>query len=528
MKQEPVLINGSWDESRSPLDYYSSVNPATGEPLGLYYPVSGYAEAENALTAAKRAAAELVRLPSGRIADFLELYAAKIESAKEDIIRIAALETALPVEPRLRSVEMPRTLNQLRLAASAVRDRSWCHAVIDTQAGLRSRYGPLAGPVLVFAPNNFPLAFNAAAGTDFVSALAAGNPVVSFSNPGHPGTTKIFAERALEAIRESALPSATLQLLYQIRFEDGFKLVAHADTAAVTFTGSKSSGLKLKKAADDAGKPVFLEMSSINPVLILPGALESRCQEMAQELFASCALGSGQFCTKPGLVVLMQSAEAEAFLKEASKHFESAAPGYLLGEGVLKKIGAVLENLVRSGARVVVGGKKISGPGFRHENTLLRLPGDVFLAKPQAFQEEVFGSVSLLVFAENLDQTAAILENMEGSLTGSVYSAEDGRDEAIYDRIEPILRRKVGRLLNDKMPTGVAVSPAMAHGGPYPATGHPAFTSVGIPASFLRFTALQSYDHVRERRLPPELRDKNPTGRMWRLIDGEWTRQDIV
>jgi len=527
MKREPILINGSWLQSQSLIDSYRAVNPATGQPLESCYPVSSYDEAVQALTAAKQAAAELVRLPVDLIADLLDLYAEKIDIRKEDIIRTAALETALSVEPRLRSVEMPRTLNQLRLAAAAVRDRSWCHAVIDTKADLRSKYGPLAGPVLVFAPNNFPLAFNSAAGADFAAALAAGNPVIAFSNPGHPGTTKMFAETALEAVRESGLPPATLQLLYQIRFEDGFRLVAHSDTAAVAFTGSKSSGLKLKKAADAAGKPVFLEMSSINPVLVLPGAIEMRLKDVAQELFASCTMGSGQFCTKPGLVVLLQSVAAEEFLKTVAAHFRAAPPGYLLGEGVLKKIGAVVDNFIRRGALLVTGGKKMDGPGFRHENTLLRVSGDVFLAQPQDFQEEAFGSVCLLVYAENPDQMAAIIENLEGSLTGSVYSAENGRDDPFYDRIKPILRRKVGRLLNDKMPTGVAVSSAMAHGGPYPATGHPAFTSVGIPASFLRFTALQSYDHVREHRLPPELRDKNPTGRMWRLINGQWTQRDI-
>ncbi len=233
MKLEPILVNGRWVESSHPIGSFRAVNPATGEPLEPCYPVTSLDQALQALAAAKRAAADLLRLPAEKIAEFLGLFAEKIESRQDNLIRMASLETALPQEPRLRSVEMPRTVGQIRQAAAAVLDRSWCHAVIDTRAGLRSKYHPLSGPVLIFSPNNFPLAFNAAAGGDFISALASGNPVIGFSNPGHPGTTKLFAGLALEALLESGLPPASFQLLYQVRFEDGYKLIAHSSTAAV-------------------------------------------------------------------------------------------------------------------------------------------------------------------------------------------------------------------------------------------------------------------------------------------------------
>ena len=527
MKFEPILINGRWIESFHPADSFRAVNPATGAAIEPGYPVSSLEDALEALAAAKQAAVELHRLSVERIAGFLGLFAEKTEARLDDLIRMAALETALPEEPRLRSAEMPRTVSQIRQAAAAVLDRSWCHAVIDTKAGLRSKYNPLAGPVLVFAPNNFPLAFNAAAGGDFISAMASGNPVIGFSNPGHPGTTKLFAGLVLEALLESGLPPASFQLLYRVRFEDGYKIVSHPSTAAVAFTGSRGSGLKLKKAADEAGKPAFLEMSSINPLLILPGALETRLEAVAQDLFASCSLGSGQFCTKPGLVFIQESPSTEKFMNLVTMHFQSASAGYLLGESVLRKAAAVVADLVGNGARLVAGGKIPPGSGYRYENTLLRVPAEIYLAGREVFQQEAFGPVSLMVIVRNADQWTSVLENLDGNLTGCIYSALDGRDDSLYDRIEPLLRRRVGRLLNDKMPTGVAVSPAMAHGGPFPATGHPGFTSVGIPASLLRFTALQSYDHVREHRLPAELRDRNPTGRMWRFIDGEWTRKDV-
>ena len=440
---------------------------------------------------------------------------------------MASLETGLAEEPRLRSVELPRTINQLRQAASAALDRSWCRATIDTKKNIRSKYGSLDGPVAVFSPNNFPFAFNSIAGGDFAAAIATGNPVIAKANPGHPGTTKIFAEAAFEAVQMTRLHQATVQLLYHFQPEDGLKLVAHPLVGATAFTGSQTAGLRLKEAADRAGKLIYLEMSSINPVFILPGAVKERQDEIAMELFHSCTLGSGQFCTNPGLVVLLKDESGDAFLQEVSRLFQSVLAGRLLNSQILKDIATAIECLQKYGAEIVTGGKKINTTGYCFANTLLRVSGEVFGKHPKALQTEAFGPVSLFVFAGDEAQIVEIATHLEGNLTGSIYSHSKGKDNPLYNRIEPVLRKKVGRLLNDKMPTGVAVTPAMHHGGPYPATGHPGFTAVGIPASLLRFAALECYDNVRQDRLPVELQDQNPTGEMWRFIDGEWTQRDI-
>ena len=183
--------------------------------------------------------------------------------------------------------------------------------------------------------------------------------------------------------------------------------------------------------------------------------------------------------------------------------------------------------LTQKGAEVVVGGQEADAPGYAFQNTVLRASGDTFLAAPEALQTEAFGAVTLVIFAKDTEQMKAVAGSMEGNLTGCFYTHTQGEDDEIYDQIEPVLRQKVGRLLNDKMPTGVAVVPSMNHGGPYPATGHPGFTSVGIPASMLRFAAVHCYDAVRPHRLPVELQDNNPTGDMWRSIDGTWTKSDV-
>ena len=523
MTAHPVLINGQW-RAAAASGQFQAVNPSTQETLADVYPVSSWSDCDAALAAAQTAAAEMRKLSGGQIADFLEDYANRIDARKDDLAAAAHQETALPVSPRLADVELPRTSGQLRQAAAAAREGSWAQHTIDTAAGIRSHYAPL-GPVCVFGPNNFPFAFGSISGGDFAAALAAGNPVIAKAHSSHPTTTRIFAEAALAACQASALPDAAVQMIYRLSHSDGEKLVSDPRVGATGYTGGRSAGLKLKAAADAAGKPIYLELSSINPVAILPGALKERGEELAGEFTGSCLMGAGQFCTNPGLVLLLAGEETETFVQQTAEKFQAAPVGTLLGPGVESSLKGNLELLVKAGAQQLTTGAA-SGKGFCHSNTLLRASGSQFLSNPAAFQEEAFGNASLLVVADNLDQLAEILEHLEGNLTGCVYSDTQGSDDAAYDRVAAGLRPKVGRLLNDKMPTGVAVSPAMNHGGPYPATGHPGFTAVGLPASMLRFAMLQCYDAVRPHRLPAGLQDKNP-GQMWRLVDKQWTTDDV-
>lgn len=528
MALEPVLIAGEWRASLRPVGSFSAYDPSTKAPLPAQYPVSGLEEVEMALHSAQEAVVALRSHSPEDIAHFLELFADKIDAHADALSALGSLETALPVEPRLRSSELPRTTNQLRQAAHAARERSWKKATIDTASNIRSMYAPLGGAVVVFGPNNFPFAFNSAAGGDFAAAIAAGNPVIAKANTGHPGTTKLFAELAFEAVQESGLPGGMVQLLYRTPREVGLQLVSHPLVGATGFTGSRAAGLELKAAADKAGKPIYLEMSSVNPIFVLPGALRERFAQVAAELFNSCSLGAGQFCTNPGLTILVENADGLAFLEQVRAFFVGRPPGILLGAGGVKGISEGVKVLVEHGAEIVTGGNPVEGTGFCFENTLLRVSGEAFLKHPHALQTEAFGTVNLTVLARDAQQLLEIADRLEGNLTGCIYSHTGGEDDALYDLLEPVLRQKVGRLLNDKMPTGVAVVPSMNHGGPFPATGHPGFTAVGIPASLLRFAALHCYDNVRAHRLPPELRDPNPTGTMWRLIDGEWSQRDIA
>jgi alpha-ketoglutaric semialdehyde dehydrogenase len=500
-----VLIDGRWQASRAS-EFFQAENPATGEPLPERFPISPREEALAAVEAGAVAAEALARVDGERVARFLEAFAAGIEDRREELVALAHAESGLPRAPRLAEVELPRTTDQLRQAAAAARSGVWRRPIRDEARGIYSVRAPLGGPVVVMGPNNFPFAFNSAAGGDFAAALAAHNPVIAKANPGHPGTTRLLAQLAQEAVGAVGLPPATVQLLYRMPSAVGLELVAHPLVGAVAFTGSRGAGLALKAAADKAGRPIYLELSSVNPVLMLEGALEERGEALADEFFGSCTMGAGQFCTNPGFVIVPDSAAGRRFVARARERFAAAEPGVLLARGVRDGLVETVARLQQHGATLLCGGEPAPGAGYRFANTLLQVSGERFLEHPDELQSEAFGPAALLVMVRDTEQAAAVLRRLEGSLTGAIYSSTGGADEAAYAALEPLLRRRVGRLLNDKMPTGVAVSPAMNHGGPFPSTGHPGFTAVGIPTSIERFTALHSYDNVRPERLPPALR----------------------
>lgn len=521
---QSILFDGRWVKSQG-TSTFQAVNPTTEELLPGQFPVSPWSEIDAILNVAAATSREMRGWPGSRFADFLEAYAKSIEARAELLVETAHAETGLAKSPRLKDGELPRTTNQLRQAANSARIESWRVPTIDTAAGIRSMLGAI-GPVVVFGPNNFPYAYNGIAGGDFASAIAAGNPVIAKGHPCHPETTRIFGEAVVEAIQATGMPRGLVQLIYRTSHEDGTKLVSDERIGAVGYTGARHTGLKLKAAADAAGKPIYLELSSINPVYMLSGALKERLTAIADEFTASCLMATGQFCTNPGLVVVPAGELGEALIHAVAERFAKAPVGTMLSEGVRESFGRGVRTILDAGASLVTGGEPGGGKGISFQNTLLRVSGRQFLANPHVFQTEAFGNGSLFVVAESVAQMVEICELLEGNLTGGIYTDTAGSDDADYVAIEKVLRTKVGRLLNDKMPTGVAVSAAMNHGGPFPATGHPGFTAVGVPASVTRFGMLQSYDAVRQHRLPPVLQDKNPGG-IWRRVNGDWTTADV-
>ena len=521
MPVEPILVAGGWRQAAASRTY-RAIDPATGTRLDREWPVSGWSDVEAALEAARAAAGELARLPAAAIGDFLERYAARLEARAAELVALAHAETGLPVKPRLADVEMPRTLDQLRQAAAGAREQTWRMAMIDRAKNIRAAASGL-GPVVVFPPANFPFAYGAVTGGDFAAAIAAGNPVIAKAHEGHPSVSRLAAEEALAALREAGLPAATVQLLHGLEPADGERLVADPRVGATGFTGSQLAGEKLFRAASAAGRVIWVEMGSVNPVVLLPGALAERGAAIADELTASVTGSAGQFCTKPGVVFLVGDAAGQAFVATLAEKFTAIGPQVLLGPAGCERLVASIGRLERAGARVRAGTAAAAGPAS-HVPVLMEVTARDLLARPEDLVVEAFGNATVLVVCDSLAELHRAVGCVHGSLGASLYAAKDGRDDAAFVATVPLLVDRAGRVIENRMPTGLAVVPSMQHGGPWPSAGPPFFSAVGFPWTILRFARRVCYDGWTENRLPEIVRDAPPAGSPWRFIDGVWTR----
>ena len=498
---ERVLIAGAWRPATA-VDTYRAIDPTSGGQRDAVWPVSGWADVEQALDAAIQAATELGQLPPATIAQFLERYAARLEARGAELVALAHAETGLAVKPRLADHELPRMLDQLRQAAAAAREETWRMATIDSARNIRAAAFGL-GPVVVFPPANFPLAYGAVTGGDFAAAIAG--------------------EEAAEAVREAGLPAATIQLLHGLSPADGERLVADARVGGTGFTGSQEAGQKLFAAAAAAGRVIWVEMGSINPVVLLPGAIAERGAEIAEQLAASVTGSAGQVCIKPSVVFFVEDLAAQACVADLQDRFAAVGGQVLLGPSGRDRLAAAVGQLQASGARIATGGTV--GPGrCEFAATLLEVTAAELLAKPAAFLVEAFGNATLLVRCGSAAELVQALATLEGALAAAVYLAHDGGDDDLAALVVPRLVRLAGRIVENRMTTGMAVSPAMQHGGPWPSAAPPFFSAVGIPWSILRFARRICFDGWSQQRLPECLRDAPPAGRPWRFVDGGWKR----
>ena len=456
-------------------------------------------------------------------AEFLQAIATEIEVLGDTLIHKAMEETNLP-EARLQG-ERGRTCNNLRQFAALVKEGSWVDARIDTaipdrtplpKPDLRKMQVPL-GPVVVFGASNFPFAYSTAGG-DTASALAAGCPVILKAHPAHAETSELVAGAIAKAISKTGMPRNTFQHVHGSSFETGKALVQHPVVKAVAFTGSFSGGKALYDYATQRPDPipVFSEMGSINPVFILPGALKSRSEKVAEQYAASITQGVGQFCTNPGLIISHDSPVLSGLETQLGERMKKIAPGTMLHPGIAS---AFAKN--RSRALSQKGVKLVTGSDDQpKENqgvpTLASVHASEFLSNPVLF-EEVFGPYSLLVKASSLEELKATINKIPGQLTVTIIGDEDELPQ--YTDFIDLVIEKAGRVIINGVPTGVEVCPSMHHGGPFPATTDARFTSVGTDA-IKRFVRPVSFQNFPDALLPAELQQGNPLG-IWRLFNNE-------
>ncbi len=476
-----------------------SVNPTTGAAIGADFPRATRAELEALGDAAFDAVDFLADAPNAQIAGFLEDYAARIEADREGLAQLAHEETALPYAPRLSQVELNRTLFQLREAARVVQNDAWRLVARDDQSSLRMMHVPLGGAVVSIGPSNFPLAFNGVSGGDFCAAIAARNPVIAKAHPGHMNTTARLFEHCVAARDAAGLPKASVQLFFDCAPEDGEALLAHCGVAALGFTGSRAAGMRLKAVCDALGKPASCEMSSVNPVFVASHAGAARAASIADAWIASIVLGGGQFCTKPGVLLVAGERAAACVRERVAEVLSHAAPIVLLTASVRDHVHAAIEALRCKGAPSVVGCDRAaewsSSGGFRCFPTVFSVDAAFARTHRDAVFTEAFGPLGVIVAVEGDAQLVDFARSLDGQLATTIVA--DDADATTRATLLSVLRFKAGRILDEAMPTGVAVSPAMVHGGPFPATNDPRFSAVGLPESAKRFTKLLCLDRVR-------------------------------
>lgn len=513
------------DGQRSALggDILHSLDASTGQALPYAFHQATEHEVELAVAAATRAFAPLRQLSPQRRAEFLEAIAEEMDDLGDDFIGLVCRETALP-EGRIRG-ERGRTTGQLRLFAQVLRRGDFLAARIDRALPARTplprpdlrQYRIGVGPVAVFGASNFPLAFSTAGG-DTASALAAGCPVVFKAHSGHMATADRVASAILRAAQRTGMPSGVFNMIFGGGV--GQALVKAEGIKAVGFTGSLKGGRALSDlaAARPQPIPVFAEMSSINPVILLPEALRNRGGKIAEELTASVNLGCGQFCTSPGLIIGLRTPAFTEFLEAFAQNMGGQPAQTMLNAGALSSYRKGLEHIAAHGQVDHLAGRAQGDaqaqPQLFKADVQLLLDGDALL------QEEIFGPATVVVEVADPAQLRAALDSLHGQLTATLIA--DPADLDPFSDLLPLLEDKVGRLLLNGYPTGVEVSDAMVHGGPYPATSDARGTSVGTLAidRFLRPVCYQNYP---DQYLPPALQDSNPLG-LDRLVDGQWSR----
>lgn len=500
-----------------------AVNPATGAELEPAVGSGGQAEVDSACAQAREAFALYRNTTSAARAQFLETVADNIDALGDHLLNRAQAESGLPLG-RIQG-ERGRTTGQLRLFAEVVREGSWAGARIDPalpdrqpapRVDIRQRKVAL-GPVAVFGASNFPLAFSVAGG-DTAAALAAGCPVVVKAHPAHPGTSELVARAISEAVASCGLPEGTFSLLFGDGPSLGTALVTDSRIQAVGFTGSRSAGLALMAAAAKRQQPipVYAEMSSVNPVFALPGALAERATELGTQFVGSLTLGSGQFCTNPGLVIAVDGPDLQRFLESATSTISDTAATTMLTPNIAQAYNNDVEALAsHEGVSILARGSE-NDQLNTCQPALMSTNAENFLDNA-ALRDEVFGSSSLVVRCTDTAELQTVAEAIEGELTATVLTAEG--DTPLAADLVGVLETRAGRILFDGWPTGVEVGHAMVHGGPYPSTSDSRATSVGTLA-IERFLRPVAYQNLPADLVPRAIADGNPEG-IWRRVDGE-------
>ena len=508
---------------------YKTFNPQLNIENEPIFTEATQEEINEAVSLASNAFKTFRTISGQRKSEFLNAIADEILELGDKLIQTYCSETGLP-EGRAKG-ERGRTVGQLRDFADLVKKGSWVEATIDTaqpertpipKSDVRKMMIPL-GPVVVFGASNFPLAYSTAGG-DTAAALASGCPVIVKSHPMHSGTGELVASAIIKAAQKTRMPNGIFSNLNSSGIEVGVHLVQHQEVKAVGFTGSIRGGRSLYNLASQREEPipVFAEMGSVNPVVIFPEALKERGKSLAKTYASSITLGTGQFCTNPGLILGIKSEELTFFINHLSDEIVQIEPSCMLHPNIIGAYNRNKANAIAQPELNVIANYDLDVKSNYARQTVTTVEGNIFLENTTLHQE-VFGPFSMVVQCKDAKELETIISKLEGQLTGTVIA--DNKEFENYSGLIEALQSRVGRIIFNGVPTGVEVCPSMQHGGPYPASTDSRFTAVGIH-SIKRWVRPFSYQDWPNNLLPDELKNENPL-QISRLVNGEQTINKI-
>jgi len=527
---EATLIRGNsiigFSDASGGNESARAVDPSTGEEIEPPFLSATSEEVEKAAQLAHQAFLSYSKKNGTERAAFLNEIADQIEALGDTLTQRAMQETGLP-EARIKG-ETGRTTGQLRLFATVAQEGSWAQPRIDTaipdraplpKPDIRSMQRPV-GPVVVFAASNFPLAFSTAGG-DTASALAAGCPVIVKAHSSHPGTAELVARAVQKAAQKTDMPEGVFSLLFGGGRTVGSALVSHPGIKAVGFTGSTAGGTALMKLASERAEPipVYAEMGSVNPVILLPEALSESAEQISGGLHVSATMGVGQFCTNPGLVFIKSGSDGDRFIENFVEKMKETAAQVMLNATIQTAYCEGVNHLMnnREVKTHVASVTQETGGACLGATAVFEADAAVFL-DDESLSHEIFGPGTTLIRWNDKAQLLQLLESLSGQLTGTLHATDSDLEQ--YGEALHVLERKVGRIVYNAFPTGVEVCHSMVHGGPFPATSDGRSTSVGTHA-ITRFSRLIAYQDSPQSMLPDELKDGNPLG-VTRLEDGAY------
>ena len=508
MNHHLVLKKGQWTEASFPVSSFKAVSPLTAKQLPDSFPVSSFLDLDEMLQWQIEEQSAKESLTGAQLSQFLLDLCGELSRNREKLLETAHNETALEKSPFLDEIEFDQALSYLKSAAEIASKRNWVEARIDRENNIRSMRRPLNGPVVIFSPSAAPFLFSSCIGVNFAAAIAAGNSVIAKGNPLHPLTGLLLAQIVHKVLSDVGLPTSLFQYFHHTTPDLGFRLASHPMVGAVSYTGGFRSGIMLKENADRAGNPIYLDLATVNPILLLPQFISENRNKLAEIITQRALRNSGQNRSRPGPFFLVENVESSQMIHQICENFSHLTARPMLSEVKARRCDMLVASLLRLGARKLTKKEYYSPAPFLYPNTVLVVDLKTYLKYSRQFQEYFTGPVLLFVMLEKVEQFSSVASSIENCSCCSLFVGSSPGSIKNFPNLLAEIRRNSATILENRWPHRQTLSNATIRTGSFPASGNQGFSNYGLPEAIRKFTILQSFEGFTEELLPEVLHTK--------------------